>query len=389
MATANDSGLAVASEDASVVILDVDQIDPSPNNLRGQFSEEDLVRLASSIESHGLLAPIIVRFQGDRFEIVAGERRWRAVKLLGRTEIKAIVRALDDREATEVGLLENLARTDLNPIEKATGFQMLLSLGHDAATIGELSNFSAASIENSVRLLSLPEAWLEHLRAGTISEAAAEYLLPWIEFPDILRLLERSAENWPMPLTNWRGKITETVMRNSRSMDPADPTGPRFEVTEAVRDELRTVEVRVSAMLTIPRAMNVERWENLQQIAHGTEERPQRPATATPERNGTSPKKKPATGRSGRQASPQADEKPTLPAPSEKQIEAWRWNWLANLIGDRLTEFNVTGLERFAGHLGIDLEAELRATAVEMGIDPVTIDDDGQLHETLVTIASI
>lgn len=175
--------------------LPIAQIDSSPLNPRKRFAEEQLRELAASLELDGLLQPILVKrtletgggvLGGDRYEIVAGERRWRAAKLLGWTEIRAIARRdIDQATHVRLALLENLARTDLDPLEEAAGYQQLQDLGMTQQAIAEAVHRSQPSIANAIRLLKLPDDVRSLISGGELSASHGIGLLRWNGFPAI------------------------------------------------------------------------------------------------------------------------------------------------------------------------------------------------------------
>lgn len=164
--------------DREVVDLYLDDIIPNRFQPREVFNEDALMELSNSIKEHGIIQPIIVRKIGDKYEIIAGERRYKASVLAGLTKIPAIIRNLDDKESSKVALLENLQRKDLTPIEEARTYQKILEL--DSMTQEELGRSmgkSQAAIANKMRLLSLPDEIQEALLQNKISERHARSLL--------------------------------------------------------------------------------------------------------------------------------------------------------------------------------------------------------------------
>src|ERR1700677_4661005 len=165
----------------SVGAIPMDRIDPNPFQPRSDFDPAELESLAESIRVQGVLQPILVRphpTAPERFQIVAGERRFRAAMQAGLNEIPAIRRDMDDSDAAVVALVENLQRQDLNPIEEAEGYQRLLTdfgLTHEA--LGYAVSKSRAHIGNTVRLLRLPEPVLRDVRSGTLSSGHARVLI--------------------------------------------------------------------------------------------------------------------------------------------------------------------------------------------------------------------
>ncbi len=164
--------------DREVVELYLDDIIPNRFQPREVFNEEALRELSNSIREHGVIQPIIVRKLGDKYEIIAGERRYKASAMAGLTKIPAIIRNLDDKEASKVALLENLQRKDLTAIEEARTYQKILEL--DSMTqeeLGRTMGKSQAAIANKMRLLSLPDEIQEALLQDKISERHARSLL--------------------------------------------------------------------------------------------------------------------------------------------------------------------------------------------------------------------
>ena len=164
--------------DREIVDLYVDDIIPNRFQPREIFDDKALKELSASIKEHGVIQPIIVRKIGDKYEIIAGERRYKASVMAGLTKIPAIIRNLDDKESSKVALLENLQRRELNAIEEARTYQKILDL--DSMTqeeLGRTMGKSQAAIANKLRLLSLPDEVQEALLNGQISERHARSLL--------------------------------------------------------------------------------------------------------------------------------------------------------------------------------------------------------------------
>ena len=160
--------------------ISVSSIDPNPNQPRNHFDEDSLAELSASIKAIGLLQPVLVRPSStpDRFELIAGERRWRASKRAGLSTIPAIVRVTDDVSSVEQALVENLHRQDLTPLEEAAAYQQLLedfSMTHEqvASKVGK----SRSAITNSLRLLTLPPTIQQYLAEGRLSAGHAKALL--------------------------------------------------------------------------------------------------------------------------------------------------------------------------------------------------------------------
>ena len=150
--------------------IDIGRIKPNPNQPRVQFSEEAIVELAESIAERGVLQPILVRPHGDGFEIVAGERRWRAAQRARLHTIPALVREIDDSTTAEIALIENIQREDLNAIEEAEGYRQLIKAhGHTQDNVAKLVHKSRSHVANLLRLLDLPEFVRQSLVRGDIT----------------------------------------------------------------------------------------------------------------------------------------------------------------------------------------------------------------------------
>jgi ParB family transcriptional regulator, chromosome partitioning protein len=172
---------AADTMDDDIRRLPIDLLDPNPFQPRMNFDEDMLSDLAESIRTQGMLQPILVRTHPDvpgRYQIIAGERRWRAAGIAELHEIPVICRALSDVQSAAAALIENLQRENLNPIEEAEGYQRLIqNFGLTHETLGTAVSKSRAHVGNIVRLLTLPEAVREEVRKGTLSLGHARAIL--------------------------------------------------------------------------------------------------------------------------------------------------------------------------------------------------------------------
>ncbi|WP_416407799.1 ParB/RepB/Spo0J family partition protein [Agrobacterium rosae] len=159
--------------------IPIEFIARSPRNPRRHFDESELQDLASSIRQHGIVQPVVVRTTSqDRYEIIAGERRWRAAQLAGFTEVPVIVRDVDDRTALELAIVENVQRSDLNPLEEALGYdQLIAEHGYTQNDLGEIIGKSRSHVANSLRLLKLPDPVRDMLAEGSLSAGHARALV--------------------------------------------------------------------------------------------------------------------------------------------------------------------------------------------------------------------
>ena len=157
------------------------KIDPNPSQPRRSFDEAGLKELAASIAERGIIQPLVVRPspKGEsKYEIVAGERRWRAAQMARLHEVPVMILTLDDREALEAAIVENVQREDLNPLEEAEGYNQLIEkFGHNQKKLSEILGKSPSYISNSLRLLTLPEEVKGYLREGKLSTSHARTLV--------------------------------------------------------------------------------------------------------------------------------------------------------------------------------------------------------------------
>jgi len=161
-------------------VLPIEMVVANPRNPRRTFGENDLTDLAQSIREHGVVQPVIVRpgrVEGS-YEIIAGERRWRAAQRAGLTQLPVLIREVDDRVALELAIVENVQRTDLNPVEEAMGYQQLIEdHNYTQADLGQVIGKSRSHVANTLRLLKLPTVIRDMLTSGTLSAGHARTLV--------------------------------------------------------------------------------------------------------------------------------------------------------------------------------------------------------------------
>ncbi len=200
---ATDSGTA-----RTIVNLRTDSINPNPYQPRRTFNEESLQSLAASIKQNGVLQPILVKknINGEGYQIVAGERRFRASKIAGLAEIPAIITEVDSKEQLEIAILENVQREDLNPIDEAEGYRRLIDEFHyTQEQLSEILGKSRSHITNMLRLLTLPEKIQNHVRVGDITFGHARAI---IGLEDASKITERIIDN------SMSVRDTEELVRN-------------------------------------------------------------------------------------------------------------------------------------------------------------------------------
>jgi len=160
-----------------VVQIEINQLQPNPLQPRGSITPESLVDLVDSVREHGILEPLVVAKTPAGYQIIAGERRWRAAKLAGLTHVPSIIRETSPRGMLEMALVENVQRVDLNALDRAKGFERLMNeFGLTTSEIAVRIGKSVAYVSNSIRLLSLPDALKDGLLSGLISEGHARAL---------------------------------------------------------------------------------------------------------------------------------------------------------------------------------------------------------------------
>ena len=170
---------ALQSQEGGSLSLPISQVEPGLKQPRKRFDEESLQDLADSIRTHGVIQPLTVRrLASGYYQIIAGERRWRAAKIAGLTEIPAVIIEADDRKVMELGLIENLQREDLNPVEEANGYKVLMDqYGLTQEEVAQRVGKSRPAVANALRLLALPDPVHQLLEEGKLSAGHARAIL--------------------------------------------------------------------------------------------------------------------------------------------------------------------------------------------------------------------
>ena len=225
---------AEAGGTGAVMTLRLSQIDPNRSQPRQKFEDESLDELADSIRQFGVLQPILVQKKGNRFEIIAGERRWRASRKAGLTEIPAIVREYSDQETLELSLIENIQREDLNPIEEAKAFQRLLEEFHlRQEDLAARVSKSRTAITNSVRLLKLDERVQDMLEQGQLSMGHARALIP-LEIAEEQYLIAREIADRHLSVRDVekliKSRLSGKKKKKDTKKDAAEKTDPALEL---------------------------------------------------------------------------------------------------------------------------------------------------------------
>ena len=205
-----ETGATAAAENT----VSIERIHPNPNQPRTHFNETQLQELSESIRLNGILQPLLVRKDKDGYEIIAGERRYQAAKIAGLTELPVIVKDVDDQQVLELALIENLQRSDLNPIEEAKGYRQLIKAsGMTQEALSKAVSKSRSAITNSLRLLDLPEVIQDMLFEGKLTAGHARAILA-------------------VPYEDGRIKLAEKVVADGLSVRATENLAPLFSVGE-------------------------------------------------------------------------------------------------------------------------------------------------------------
>jgi ParB family transcriptional regulator, chromosome partitioning protein len=218
---------------AGVQQLAVDTIVANPRQPRKSFDNTALQELSESLKRSGVLQPVVVRRHGQQFEIVVGERRWRAAQMAGLSHIPAVVREATDAETLELALVENLLREDLNPMEEAEAYQRLLTeFAWTQEELGQRVGKDRSSVANCLRLLKLPELIQADLRAGRLTMGHARALLPLTSTAEQLKLRDQILAH------SWSVRTTEEGVQRKQRLAPRR-VGRRSADLTALEDSLR------------------------------------------------------------------------------------------------------------------------------------------------------
>ena len=236
---------SVAADQGEVQMLRLSQVDPNRSQPRKKFEEESLEELADSIRRFGVLQPILVKKTGSRYEIIAGERRWRASRKAGLREIPAIVREYSDQETVELSLIENIQREDLNPIEEAKAFKRLLDeFGLRQEDLAERVSKSRTAITNAIRLLKLDERVQNMVIEEKISMGHARALIP-VEIPEEQYLLACQVSDKKLSVRDVE-KLVKKIGKgrdsgkNGKKVKPAGEADPALELAyKAIEERLK------------------------------------------------------------------------------------------------------------------------------------------------------
>lgn len=232
-------------EKEAIIQLDVNLIKPNPHQPRRRVSQEGLAELAQSIKEKGIIQPLVVSEVDDQYQLISGERRWRAARLAGLDRVPAIVRAADELDQLELALVENLQREDLNPVEEAYAYQRLISeFGHTQEELARRLGKERSTLANRLRLLKLPESVQQDMAQGRITEGHARALLS-LDGTDLLNRLRDEIISQGLSVREAE-KRAKQLTRPKRTRQERDKLGGHLPFLE---DELRRclgTKVRIS-----------------------------------------------------------------------------------------------------------------------------------------------
>lgn len=316
-----------AAAAGDTVLLPIASITPSPTNPRKFFDPEQLDKLATSFKNVGIIENLVVRRVGDAYELIAGERRYRAAKLAKLREVPCKIVDVTDEEALEIQFLENWEREELNPIEEGIAFQQLTTAGgpFTQTALAKRLNISQGQIANRIRLLELPDEWRQRVISREMPPTHARELLPWVKYPGILQALESRAKDLAgMSIDRWKETIRDAVRQAGRSMDSWQV---QFKATPERIKELNVVEFKASWGQKFRYALNVELYDRLQ--AEAIERRRAREEKAA----------KKAAATDGKASAAEQEEKQRKAAEQfAKRLYRYRVAWLQSAIAERLDE---------------------------------------------------
>ena len=236
-----DASAAVRT-DAGYLMLDIDRIQPSPFQPRSDFGT--LEGLVESIRENGIVQPVIVRKEGEKYELIAGERRWRAAQLAGIGRIPAVVRTAGDDKILELALIENLQRKDLNPIEEAKAYDLLLTqMNLSQADVAKRVGRERSSVANSLRLLKLSEKIQRMLEEGTLTTGHAKAIMALTDAATQIKVADEVVRSL-LSVRETETLVSRTAKKKAAAPDtaatPAGQIGAEDPNVRAAEDQLRT-----------------------------------------------------------------------------------------------------------------------------------------------------
>jgi ParB family chromosome partitioning protein len=221
----SESGGIQISSNPEYQEISIQEIEPNPNQPRKRFQEAELQELAKTIESVGIIEPVVLRKVGEKYQLISGERRWRACKLAGYKKVPAVVKQVDDVQALEMGIIENIQREELNPVEEARAYEYWMSqTGLKPSDLADRVGKDRSTITNLIRLLKLPDAVLQKIEEKKLTAGAARPLLGIADKKMLTQLAEKVIhEGWTARQVEEEvARITEPDLRGG-----SDKSGKR------------------------------------------------------------------------------------------------------------------------------------------------------------------
>lgn len=323
------AGETTAAAGDTFAVVPIDEVQPSPHNPRKTFDEKSIDEMAAGMRDHGIVQPIRVLPAVDGVhEIVDGERRWRAAKKAGLTEVPVLIRSIEDQRARIVRLIANLQREDMNAIDQARGFRDACEAGCKQTELAAQLGMTQGAIANKMRLLALPDEWLQRIISGEITEGQARELVAWAKYPAVLEALATDLKHETMPVDRdtFEEALGAAVCENSRPMAQRQwhQHTRQFKTSRAIEKELDIVELK--GYHDSKRAMNVERWEELQKAA--TAKKKKRHSAAVDDEDEPAERRETPAERKAR-----AEKQKAIFA---KKLYGWKIRWLQTLCAKRI-----------------------------------------------------
>lgn len=260
--TAKKNENTVSAVKGIAEMVDINKIERNKKQPRKKFEEEALQELAESIQKHGVLEPLLVQNRGDYYEIIAGERRWRASKLAGIKEVPVIIKNMSEQEIVEIALIENIQREDLDPIEEAMAYTNLKTeFGLTDEQVADKVSKSRSAITNSMRLLKLDKKIQQYVVSGEISMGHARALLPLTDGKKQQEIAKRIMEN------GLSVRETESIVKAAKENKTSPAGKPASSAKESVPDKYQLQYNEYAEKMS--RALGVKVSVSLKKKNHG------------------------------------------------------------------------------------------------------------------------
>ena len=242
------------TSESTISTLKISEIEPNRNQPRIDFNESSLMELADSIRMHGVLQPIVVRpLPSGVYQIIAGERRWRASRIAGITEIPVVIRELDEMQVLEIAIIENLQREDLNVIELASGYRALMeNFNMTQEQVAEKVGKSRPVVANTVRLLNLPDSVSQMVREGKITQGHAKALLAIEDEALLIETAEKAAKGLMLV------RDIERLARHGKSSEKLGPNRIDAQVQDSIWGDSYHKEMELALSEELGRKVTIQ-----------------------------------------------------------------------------------------------------------------------------------